>query len=408
MKKKTRININTSFKIYFKVLLSLIFNKGKKNEIVFIKELKKFFSTKNILLTSQGRVAAFNIFKVILSKKKREILISPYTLTEVINAIIYAGGTPIYVEIDLKNGLPLESDLDSKINNNTAGLVLTHLYSNREDILNFQKKYEKKIIIVEDVAINFGAKIDENIFLGTIFDFGFYSFGVMKNLCTFHGGAIICKNKSKLDEIESNLKNNSNYPLITTLKLFLFCIFIDLLFNNHVYNFFTHFILKLSIKKIDQLIYPGVYPKINKLKPKHYNYKFQSNFAIAGIENLKVLEFEHQKKIKKVKLYEKYLNKNLKINNFISYQINSFLEYPILLKKKKNKFLSKELLKIGYDIRHTWYVNSLKYLPLNFSLKNFDNCEFLHKKILSLPTHDRISENDIIKICDLINFYEKS
>jgi dTDP-4-amino-4,6-dideoxygalactose transaminase len=235
--KKTRININTSFKIYFKVLLSLIFNNGKKNEIIFKKELKKFFLTKNILLTSQGRVAAFNIFKVILSKKKREIVISPYTLTEVINAIIYAGGTPIYVEIDLKNGLPLESDLDKKINNNTAGLVLTHLYSNREDILNFQKKYEKKIIIVEDVAINFGAKIDENNLLGTVFDYGFYSFGVMKNLCTFHGGAIICKNKSKLHEIEGNLKNNSNYPLITSLKLILFCIFIDILFSKYVYNF---------------------------------------------------------------------------------------------------------------------------------------------------------------------------
>ena len=180
------------------------------------------------------------------------------------------------------------------------------------------------------------------------------------------------------------------------------------MYSKYIYNFFTHFILKLSFKKIEAFIYPGVYPRLLKSKPKHYDYKFQSNFAIAGIENLKVLEFEHQKKIKKVKLYEKYLNKNLKINNFISYQINSFLEYPILLKKKKNKFLSKELLKIGYDIRHTWYVNSLKYLPLNFSLKNFDNCEFLHKKILSLPTHDRISENDIIKICDLINFYEKS
>jgi dTDP-4-amino-4,6-dideoxygalactose transaminase len=44
--------------------------------------------------------------------------------------------------------------------------------------------------------------------LGTIFDFGFYSFGVMKNLCTFHGGAIICQRKNKFDEINNNIKNN--------------------------------------------------------------------------------------------------------------------------------------------------------------------------------------------------------
>ena len=408
MKKKTRININTTLNTYIKVFLSLIFNRGKENEKNFRKELKNFFLTDNILLTSQGRVAAFNIFKVIITDKKKEILISPYTLTEVINAIIYAGGTPIYVEIDLKKGLPKEDDLDNKINENTAGLVLTHLYSNKEDILNFQKKYEKKIKVIEDVAINFGAKIDDNKFLGTIFDYGFYSFGVMKNLCTFHGGAIICKDKSRLNEIEQNLKHNINYPLISSLKLLLLCILIDLLYNKYTFNFFTYFILKLSIKKIDQLMYPGVYPRLLKSKPRHYNYKFQSIFAVAGVENLKNLKSKHQKKIEKVKFYEKYLDENLKINNFCNYEVNSFLEYPILLKKNNNKFLSKKLLNIGYDIRHTWYVNSIRYLELNFSYEKFLNCELLHKKILSLPTHENISEKDIIKICKLINFYEKN
>ena len=74
MKKKTRININTSIKVYIKVLLSFILNKGDENEIIFKKNLKNFFSTDNILITSQGRVAAYNIFKVVLSEKKKKYL----------------------------------------------------------------------------------------------------------------------------------------------------------------------------------------------------------------------------------------------------------------------------------------------------------------------------------------------
>ena len=408
MKKKTRININTSLKIYIKVFLSFIFNKGKENEINFKKALRNFFSTDNILITSQGRVAAFNIFKVILSENKKEILISPYTLTEVINAIIYAGGKPVYVDMDLKKGLPLENDLKKKINNNTAGLVLTHLYSNKEDILNFYNKYNKKIIIIEDVAINFGARIDNQKLLGTIFDYGFYSFGVMKNLCTFHGGAIICKDKLKTYEIEQNLKKNINYPIISSLKLIFFCILIDIFYSKYFYNFITHYIINFSFKKLDNLMYPGVYPKFFKSTPKHYSYKFQSNFAIAGIDNLKKIETISKKKIDKVKLYELYLNKDLIINDFSFYGINSFLEYPILLKKNKNIFLSKQLLKIGYDIRHTWYVNSARYLKCDYNLSDFPNCEYLHEKVLSLPTHDNILEKDIIKICNLINFYENN
>ena len=406
MIKKTRININSSLKVYIKVLLSFILNQGKKNEIIFKKNLKNFFSTDNILISSQGRVAAYNIFKVILSEKQKEILISPYTLTEVINAIIYAGGKPVYVEIDLKTGLPLEDDLDKKINDKTAGLVITHLYSNKEDILNFHRKYNEKIKIIEDTAIHLGAKIDHKKFLGTIFDYGFYSFGVMKNLCTFHGGAIYSKDKIKLKEIENNLNKNTDYSLISSIKLLFFCMLIDIAYSKYIFNFFTFYVLKFSFKKIDQVIYPGVYPKLFQMKPKYYNYKFQKNFAIAGIENLKVLQSKMDSRIQKVKLYELYLNKGLAINHFSFYEINSFIEYQILLKKNKNKFLSKELLKIGYDIRHTWYVNSVRFLNLNFDIKNFSNCEHLHESVLSLPVHNNISEKDIKKICNLINFYE--
>ena len=408
MKKKTRININTSLQIYLKTIISFIFNKGNKYEKIFINKLRKLFLTNNILLTSQGRVAAYNIFKVVVSKKKKEILISPYTLTEVVNAIIYAGGKPIYVDIDIKTGLPLEYDLNRKINSKTAGLLITHLYSKKKDIIKFYKKFNKKIIIIEDVAINFGAKINNKKYLGNIFDFGFYSFGVMKNICSFHGGAIYSKDKLKFNQIKKNLDKNVNYPFIESLKLVSFCVVIDFLYNKLIYNFFTHYVLKFSIKKLDRLVYPGVYPKIYRQKPISYNYKFQKNFAIAGIENLKVYDSKLSLRIKNVKIYENYLNKKLLINKFNYYKINSFLEYPILLKNTNNKFLSSKLLHYGYDIRHTWYVNSVRYLKLKCNAKNFPNCEILHDKILSLPTNNNFSKKDIIKICSIINYYEQN
>ena len=407
MIKKTRININTSKKIYFKVLLSFIFNQGKDYKKIFLQKLKDFLLTDNLLVTSQGRVAAYNIFKVVISDEKNEILISPYTLTEVVNAILYAGGKPIYVDINLKTGLPLEVDLDKKINKKTAGLVLTHLFSNKEDIIEFNKRYQKKLSIIEDVAINFGAKIDQKKFLGTIFDYGFYSFGVMKNLCTFHGGAIFSRDKDMLNIIEENLKKNIDYPIILSLKLFFFCILIDVMYSKYIYNFFTHYILKLSIKNLDRLMYPGVYPKFPNVIPKHYHYKFQKNFAIAGIENLRVLNNRIDERIKNVKLYEKYLIDDLKLNVYDFYNINSFLEYPILLNKNKNKFISEKLLAIGYDVRHTWYVNSARFIKLDSKFDDYVISDKLHESVLSLPTHNRINETDIINICELINYYEK-
>ena len=407
MIKKTRININTNSSIYIKTLWSFVFGKTDDYFKTFSKKLKEYLRTDNLLVTAQGRVAGFNIFKVLINPIKNEIIIAPYTLTEVINAIIYAGAKPIYVEIDIKTGLPLHSDLDYKINKNTAAVVLTHLYSNKEDILKFKDRYFGKVTIVEDVAINFGAKIEENKYLGTIFDYGFYSFGVMKNLFTFHGGAIYARDKKKLDEIENNIKTNVNYPTLSSIKLALFCLLIDMAYNKYIYNLFTHHILNLSLHSLDKIMYPGVFPKFLDKIPSHYKYKFRKNFSIAGIENLNGLRSRINNRVANVKLYEKYLNKDLLINSFESYEINSFLEYPILLKKNKSTLVSSILLSNGYDIRHTWYVNSTRFLKLTYSLKSFPNCEILHNQILSLPTHSNFKENDIVKICRLINELEK-
>ena len=102
MTKKTRININTNFKIYFNTFSSFLINNLFKTVNDFYFKFTEFINTKNIIFTSQGRVAAYNIFKFLISEEKDEFIISPYTLTEVINAINYAGGKAVYVDINIR------------------------------------------------------------------------------------------------------------------------------------------------------------------------------------------------------------------------------------------------------------------------------------------------------------------
>ena len=411
MIKKTRININLNFLIYLRTIINYFFLYKEKYFNKFNNKLKIILRKKNLLVTSQGRVAAYNIFKILINNKKNEIIIAPYTLTEVINAIIYAGGKPVYVDINIKTGLPNEKDLKKKISKKTAAVVITHLYSNENDILNFSKKFSKKIKIIEDAAINFGAYIKNRKYLGTLFNYGFFSFGVMKNLCTFNGGALYVKNSKELKKIKINLNKNINYPIAASIKLISLCLLIDILYNKIIFNLFTYYLLKLfkitNIKYFEKIIYPGLYPTFKNKIPLHYNYHFNKYFSIAGIMNLETIEKKKQEKIANAKIYEKHIDNELKINKFHNYNNNAFLEYPILLKKKNNKDVSKLLLGEGYDIRHTWYVNNLKYQKLNHKVNSYRNCEYLKNQILTLPTNNYFKENDIIKICNFINKIEQ-
>ena len=406
----SRFSINLSLKKIFIFLWSIISrNNNKKN---FLKKLKSILKTENIILTSQGRSALYFILKNVILEKKREIIISPYTLPEVIFCIIYAGGLPIFVDINIKTGLLDLEKLQKKINKKTAGVIITHLYNdyyNYNKIVKFIKK--KGSIVIEDSAINFGSQYNKK-FVGKDSDYVFFSFNLIKNINLFYGGMIYAKNNRQFKEIKKNVKNLYSFPSGILFKQFFLGLIIYLLNIKLIYNLFSRILFiwfeKKNIKFFLEKIYPGKYSKKQKTMPKMYNYNFPDYAAKLGLEQLKDYKIINKLRIKKVKKYQEKLSK---INEIIvprskeKYQICIFLEYPIIIKDNKKKKLYNFLLSRGIYLRNYWYVNSAKYFK---SKKNYLNSEYLENNILCLPTHSQISLRYINLICDEIeNFYLK-
>ena len=399
-----RIRLNTKFSSYLNYIINFFSTNKKRDE--FESMLKKFLNVKNLFLVSQGRVALFNILKVIKHKTgKKEILLSPYTLSEVVNAIIYAGCKPIFIDIDIKTGLINEIKLKKKINKNTAAVLITHLYSSEGNLINFFKKFKKKILIIEDCAINFGAEIKKNK-LGTIGDYGFYSFGMVKNLCCFNGGAITYKNNKDKLLFERELKNLKKYPHIKFFQVIFKGLIIDILFYKYIY-YFSFYLLKIvytfKFNFFYKAIYPASFNTFQKTIPTHYFYDFYDIISRTGIENLKNIKKDKKIRLKKIKLYKKYLSKkHLEFLNFDTYKENMFLEYPVLLKKQNIKIISEYLLKHNIDIRNIWYVNNAKF-KFYKDTKKYAQSNLVESNILLLPTHEWYNENEIKKLCYLIN-----
>ena len=314
----------------------------------------------------------------------------------------------VFVDLDESTGLPNQDSIDKKISNNTAAILITHLFTNEKDLLAFEKKYSRKVKIIEDTAINFGAKLSDGRYLGTIFDYGFYSFGLMKVLTTYHGGALYIKDNNEFKNF-----NNSDqmipYPKKKVISLYFFSVLINFFYNKYIFKYFTYyFILFFTKKKIrffEKIIFPGLNPQISSSAPEYFRYEFCKNFNFIDLKNIDNVTLQLDSRRKIVRFYEKYINKKLLITNYDIYSINAFLEFPILLKKNTSKFISKKLLNEGYDIRHTFYPNISKYFD-NFDYKKYPVCEHFENYILSLPTNSNFDENDCKKICDLINKFE--
>ena len=120
--KRTRLYTNFNYQHFF-YLIKSFFTK-KKN---FTEFLSKFLNVKNIHLTSQGRVALFDIVNLIIEKTGKKIFyISPFTLPEVIYSIQYAGGNVVFLDIDKSTGLINENKLEKKIHTESAAVIITH------------------------------------------------------------------------------------------------------------------------------------------------------------------------------------------------------------------------------------------------------------------------------------------
>ena len=179
-----KYNLNFGYQGYFSKLCT--------------QEIKKISKAKEVLLTSSCTGALEIITKAIDIKKGDEIIIPSFTFVSAVDAFVNAGAKIVFCNIDENFIIDLE-DLKKKINKKTKAVVLVHYNGNSVDFekLNIFLKRKKKICVIEDAAAVLGSKY-KNKYLGTLGDFGCYSFHESKNIHCGVGGALLINNKKYL------------------------------------------------------------------------------------------------------------------------------------------------------------------------------------------------------------------
>lgn len=130
-------------------------------------------------------------------QKNSEVIVPSNTYIATILSIVRADLRPILVEPDLRTYNIDPDRIEEKINKNTAAIMVVHLYGkpcDMEPILYLCKKYNLKLI--EDCAQAHGARY-KGQFVGTFGDFGAFSFYPTKNLGALgDGGAVLTDDES--------------------------------------------------------------------------------------------------------------------------------------------------------------------------------------------------------------------
>jgi perosamine synthetase len=155
----------------------------------FEKRFAEYIGTRFAVALNSG-TAALHLALKVLNIEGMEVITTPMTFISTNHAILYNGGIPVFVDIepDTLNINPTE--IEKNITPKTKVLLVVHYGGHACDmdsILEIAK--EKNISVVEDTAHGCGGEYKGQK-LGSLGDFGCFSFHAVKNMSTGEGGMI--------------------------------------------------------------------------------------------------------------------------------------------------------------------------------------------------------------------------
>jgi perosamine synthetase len=182
----------------------------------FSSELGEFLKTSNVALVSNGTAALSAVFLHIGLEPDDEVIVPAYGFMAAANVLLQMRALPVFVDVEGDSWCLDLNDLRKKLSERTRAVVVTHTYGNTSQLKQICElvRRESSAVIIEDAAEALGSQL-EGSFLGTIGDFGTFSFHATKVVTTGEGGAITWRDDSHSERlrllISHGLDRKSHY-----------------------------------------------------------------------------------------------------------------------------------------------------------------------------------------------------
>lgn len=158
----------------------------------FEREFAAYIGSDHAVATANGTIALQAMLEASGIGKGDEVLTSPFSFIASANAVVHAGGTPVFADVDPEtfNLDPTRARDALTENDNIAAIMPVHLYGLPAAMDELREiAEEQEIHLFEDAAQAHGAAF-KNEQVGSIGDAAAFSFYPTKNMTTGEGGIV--------------------------------------------------------------------------------------------------------------------------------------------------------------------------------------------------------------------------
>lgn len=337
-----------------------------------IKELKNIIKSNYVHLTPSCTASLELVALSENFEKGDEVIMPSYTFVSTANAFLLRGMKIKFIDIEPETMNVNSSLIEHAITSKTKAIVVVHyggVSCDMDSINHICKKHN--LILIEDAAQCINSYYKER-HLGTIGDYGCFSFHSTKNLHCGEGGAISFNSSEDFKKATIIREKGTNRS-----------------------EFIDGLIDKYTWKSIGSSFLPS---------------EFQTAILHTQLKN--VVEITN----KRLEIWNKY---NLIFDNNNFFEIQKIPSYAtpnghIFFIKTANKIERSNLIKF---LSENGIGTAFHYIPLHSTQFGNVNCEFIgedeyttkdSERLLRLPIHGNLSNNNIDYVCSKVfEFYKK-
>ena len=173
----------------------------------FEEEFSRYLGTKYAVSTSSGTNALHIALLALGVSRGDEVITSAYSFVASANAVLHAGATPVFADIDAKDFNVDPKEMKSCVTKCTWALLPVHLYGypcKMKEIMDLAEDHGLKV--VEDACQAHGAEYAGRK-AGAIGDVGCFSFYPSKNMTVCGDGGMIVTNDEDLAKLAAKLRD---------------------------------------------------------------------------------------------------------------------------------------------------------------------------------------------------------
>ena len=230
-------------------------------------------SVDHAVCAPMARVGIYLAVKALV-RPGRKVVLSPYTLADVVNMVICAGGVPVFADVERDTGNINPGQIDTLIDGETDAVLVTHLHGLVCDMPAITEICRRRgVKLIEDCAQALGAHLGGQT-VGTFGDAGVYSFGLYKNVNAFFGGMLVAGDRAVADAAREMMADWPAQDLTILLKRIGYAAMTDIATLPAVFKTFTYWIFRYGflrgVSAINRQVLVDKNPQVKTSLPASY------------------------------------------------------------------------------------------------------------------------------------------